>query len=140
MSRAEAHEFISRHHRHHSAPVGEKFCLGLSDGENIRGVATVGRPVARHADDGWTLEVTRCCTDGVKNGCSMLYAAAWRATRALGYRKLITYTLTSEPGTSLKAAGWRVVGEVRGRPWSCPSRPRVDTHPRQDKIKWEAPP
>jgi len=77
-------------------------------------------------------------TDGTRNACSMLYGAAWRAAKALGYRKLITYTLASEPGTSLRAAGWSVVGEVRGRSWSCASRPRVDKHPLQDKLRWEA--
>jgi hypothetical protein len=92
----------------------------------MRGVAIVGRPVARGADDGWTAEVTRCCTDGARNACSMLYAAAWRAVRALGYRKLITYTLAAEGGGSLRAAGFKVVGEVAGRSWSCP-RGRAST-------------
>ena len=67
----------------------------------------------------------------------MLYGACWRACRALGYRRLITYTLDSEPGTSLVAAGWRVVGVVKGQSWSVPSRPRIDKHPLQDKLKWE---
>lgn len=88
-------------------------------------------------DDGWTLEVNRCCTDGTPNACSMLYAACWRATRALGYRRLITYTLTSEPGTSLKAAGWKVIGQTKGRSWDTPSRPRVTVNP-QDRTLWEA--
>jgi hypothetical protein len=135
---AEACEFINLHHRHHLPPQGWKFGIGLNDGVKIVGVVTVGRPVARHLDDGWTLEVTRCCTDGTKNTCSKLYAAAWRATRALGYRRLITYTLASEPGSSLRGAGWRVVGQVDGRSWSCPSRPRVDKHPLEDKTLWEA--
>jgi len=98
----------------------------------------VGRPVARRSDDGWTLEVTRLCTDGAPNACSFLYAAAWRATRALGYRKLITFTLPSEGGASLRAAGWRLVGSTPGRSWSVPSRPRVDKHPLQTKLRWEA--
>jgi hypothetical protein len=85
------------------------------------------------------LEVLRVATDGTANACSMLYGAAWRAARALGWRKLITYTLVSEPGTSLRAAGWRVVGVVRGRSWDCASRPRVDRHPTLDKQRWEAP-
>ena len=138
MTRAEAHAFIAEHHRHHIPPVGDKFCIGISDGEKVRGVVTVGRPVARRVDDGWTLEVTRCCTDGVKNGCSILYAAAWRAARALGYKKLITYTLDTEPGTSLVAAGWKVIGRTAGGSWSMPSRPRVDKHPLQGKLKWQA--
>lgn len=102
-------------------------------------MAVVGRPVARHNDDDWTAEVTRLAVvDGQPNACSLLYGAAWRACRALGYRRLITYTLSTEPGTSLRAAGWRVVGEVRGRSWDTPTRPRVDRHPTQDKLRWEA--
>jgi hypothetical protein len=91
-------------------------------------------------DDGFTAEVTRCCTDGTRNACSMLYRAAWRAARAMGYRKLITYTLAEEGGASLRASGWRIVGEVTGRSWSCPSRPRVDKHPTQGKLRWEVTP
>lgn len=135
---AEANEFVDQHHRHHKSVTGAKFCLAVSDDDGVRGVAIVGRPVARALDDGWTLEVNRVATDGASNACSILYGAAWRAARAMGYRKLITYTLASEPGSSLRAAGWRVVGEVRGRSWSCQSRPRVDTHPLQDKLRWEA--
>lgn len=98
----------------------------------------VGRPVARHLQDGRTLEVTRCCTDGTRNACSMLYGAAWRATKAMGYTKLITYTLTSESGSSLKAAGWKVIGEAGGGTWNRPNRFRVDKHPTQLKLLWEA--
>ncbi len=134
----EANAFVEQHHRHHRPVVGAKFCIGVADDAGVRGVAIIGRPVARHLDDGWTLEVTRVATDGAKNACSMLYGAAWRASKALGYRKLITYTLSEEPGTTLRAAGWKMVGEVRGRSWSCPSRPRVDKHPLQGKLRWEA--
>jgi len=135
----QANAFVLAHHRHHQPVVGAKFCLGVAvTGGAIVGVAIVGRPVARHLDDGWTLEVTRVATTGQPNAASALYGAARRSAFALGYRKLITYTLASEPGTSLKAAGWRVNGEVRGRSWSCTSRPRVDKHPLQDKIRWEA--
>lgn len=134
----ESRLFIEKHHRHHLPSVGWKFGIGVSDGARVVGVITVARPVARALDDGWTLEVTRCCTDGFKNACSMLYGAAWRAAKALGYRRLITYTLKSEPGTSLIASGWKIVAEIRGRTWSCSSRPRVDKHPLQDKFRWEA--
>ena len=135
----EACAFIRKHHRHHKPPVGHKFSLAVADetGE-IRGVATVGRPVARMNQDGWTLEVNRVATDGCENACSALYAAAWRAARAMGYRKLITYTLVEEPGTSLRAAGWRLIGRTDGGSWSVPSRPRVDKHPLQAKLRWEA--
>jgi hypothetical protein len=137
ISFAEASEFVSRHHRHHIPPVGAKFSLGLNDGEKVVGVAIVGRPVARMSDNGWTLEVTRLCTDGTPNACSALYAACWRATRALGYRKLITFILDSEPGTSLLASNWRLVGECGGGSWSRASRPRIDAHPLQKKMRWE---
>ena len=137
MILVEANEFVAKHHRHHKPVPGAKFCLGISDGDAIRGVAIVGRPVARHLDNGWTLEVNRVCTDGVKNGCSMLYGAAWRATKALGYTKLITYTLAEEGGVSLRAAGWTLIGESGGGRWSRQSRPRVDLHPTQMKLKWE---
>lgn len=96
----------------------------------------VGRPVARGLQDGWTAEVLRLCTTGTRNACSFLYGACWRAARALGYTKLVTYTLASETGGSLRASGWRVVAEVKGREWTTPSRPRDPSHP-QDRLRWE---
>lgn len=138
MELDEAKVFIREHHRHHVPPVGHKFSLGLSDGERIVGVATIGRPVSRMLDDGFTLEVNRLCVlEGVPNGCSKLYAAAWRVARNLGYRKLITYILDSEKGTSLYASGWRLVHKTDGGSWSVPSRPRVDKHPTQSKLRFE---
>lgn len=138
ITQAEANAFIARHHRHHSPPQGWKFGIAVGDGSVVRGVVTVGRPVARHLDDGYTLEVTRCCTDGAKNAASMLYGAAWRAAKAMGYRRIVTYTLREESGTSLVAAGWIALYATPGRSWSCPSRPRVDTHPLGQKTLWEA--
>lgn len=135
----EANEFVRVHHRHHKPTVGHKFSLGVADESGaVRGVAIVGRPVARMLDDGLTLEVNRVATDGCPNACSALYGAAWRAAKALGYRRLITYVLSSEPGTSVKAAGWKCLGERGGGSWSVPSRPRVDMHPLQTKMLWEA--
>lgn len=134
----EANEFVRQHHRHHVPVVGHRFSLGVADESNtVRGVAIVGRPTARRLDDGLTLEVTRVATDGCPNACSALYAAAWRAARAMGYRKMVTFTLDTEPGTSLKAAGWKVVASTPGRSWSVPSRPRVDKHPLQERFRWE---
>lgn len=133
----EAVAFIRAHHRHHRPPQGHKFSIACSDGERIVGVATVGRPVARMLQDGWTLEVTRLATDGTKNACSILYGAAWRVTRELGYRRLITYILDTESGTSLRASGWREIGKRGGGSWNVPSRPRVDKHPTQQKIMFE---
>jgi len=138
ISYREACDFIRAHHRHHPPPQGWKFGVAVSDGERVVGVLTVGRPVSRHQDDGYTAEVTRVCTTGEKNACSMLYASAWRAARALGYRRLISYTLAEESGTSLRAAGWRCVGQTKGGSWSSPGRPRVDAAPTSQKTLWEA--
>jgi hypothetical protein len=135
----EANAFVIQHHRHHRPTVGHKFSLGVADEDGvIRGVAIVGRPVARMLDNGLTLEVNRVATDGCPNACSALYGAAWRAAKALGYRRLITYVLKSEPGASVKAAGWKCIGERGGGSWNMPSRPRVDKHPLQTKMLWEA--
>ena len=135
----EANAFVERYHRHHKPTTGHKFSIAVGNIERdeIVGVAIVGRPVSRHLDDGWTLEVNRCCTDGTKNVCSMLYAAAWRAARAMGYRKLITYILESEKGTSLKAAGWKCIGKCGGLRWTGKRRPEVDLYPAQMKIRYE---
>lgn len=136
----EANAFVAVHHRHHKPVPGAKFCIAVSEGEQVRGVAIVGRPVARMSDNGLTLEVNRCCTDGARNACSMLYGAAWRAAKALGYQRLITYTLPEEGGVSMRAAGWRLIGERGGGNWNVPSRPRVDTAQalRGQKLLWEA--
>lgn len=133
----EACAFVEEHHSHHQPPQGHKFSIGVNDGDKVVGVVMVGRPVARHRDDGFTAEVTRCCTDGTKNAASKLYAAAWRAAKAMGYRKIGTYTLGSEDGTSLKAAGWEVIHKTEGGSWDTPSRPRVDTAPTCQKYLWE---
>lgn len=135
----EANRYVNNLHRHHKPVVGHKFSIAVQDDEAIRGVVIVGRPVARLADDGLTLEVTRCCTDGTKNACSKLYGAARRATFALGYKRLITYTLPEEGGASLRAAGWRLLGEAGGGTWNRRERARVDKHPTQKKLRWEAP-
>lgn len=102
-----------------------KFAIGVADGDRLVGVAMVGRPVARHLDDGRTVEVTRTCTDGTRNANSALYGAAWRTARGMGYRRLITYTQAGETGASLRAAGLRPVTTLGPRGgWDTPSRPR----------------
>lgn len=101
------------------------------------GVAIVGRPVSRYLDNGLTLEVNRLCTDGTKNACSMLYAAAWRAARAMGYEKIITYTLDTESGASLRAAGWTCAGLAGGKRWTGSRRPAADLYPAQMKYRYE---
>jgi hypothetical protein len=149
ISLADANAFVAHHHRHHAAVVGHKFSIAVTDdqiprgelsGAPLCGVAIIGRPVARGNDDGWTLEVNRCCTDGTRNACSMLYGAAWRAAKAMGYLRLITYTLPAEGGASLRAAGWKLIGSRGGGNWNTPARPRIDTDAalRGQKLLWEA--
>lgn len=134
----EANAFIAVHHRHHHPVPGCKFCIAVADEYGIvHGVCVCGRPVARMLNDGWTLEVNRACTDGTRNANSALYGAAWRAARALGYRRLVTYTLPTESGASLRGSGWKLVGEEGGGSWSRTERPRVDRHPLQRKLRWE---
>lgn len=133
----EANAYVERLHRHHGAVRGCFFCVGVAIEGVIRGVAIVGRPVARRLHDGYTAEVLRVATDGCPNACSALYGACWRAARAIGFRRIGTYTLTTEPGTSLRAAGWTLLGEAGGGSWSREGRPRVDLHPTQTKLRWE---
>lgn len=133
----EAAAFVEAHHRHHDPPRGCIFCVGAASDGVIVGVAVVGRPVARMLQDGFTAEVTRVATTGERNVCSLLYGAAWRAARAIGYRRLVTYTLPEEGGASLRGAGFATLGEAGGGSWSRADRPRVDTHPTQTKIRWE---
>lgn len=129
--------FVAAHHRHHAPPIGWKFGIAVNDGEQIVGVVSVGRPSARMFDDGWTVEVTRCCAVDTPHVASKLYAAAWRAARAMGYKRLITYTLASESGISLKASGYRVVHQTRGGSWNREKRPRIDKATIEPKLLWE---
>lgn len=139
---AEANAFVAEHHRHHPPVVGHRFSLGAATTEGIVAVVIVGRPVARGNDDGWTVEITRLCIAAhlarSANAASWLLGRVRRAAAALGYTRIVTYTLASESGVSLRAAGYRVLHTVAGRSWDTPSRPRVDKTPLQDKIAWEA--
>ncbi len=138
----EAKEFVRLWHRHHRPPVGQIFSVGAADETGtLRAVAVVGRPVARHLDDGTTLEVTRTASDGTPYTNSLLYRAAWRAAKALGYRRLITYTQAGESGASLRGAGWRVLAHRPPRPgWDRPSRPWTDQGTAQiARTLWQAP-
>lgn len=130
---AEACAFVAAHHRHHKPPTGHRFSIGAARGGQLVGVVIVGRPVARDSDDGVTAEVTRLCTDGTSNACSMLYGAAARAARAMGYTAIQTYILESEHGASLRASGWEEVRRTKGGSWDCPSRPRTDHAPVEPK-------
>lgn len=137
-----ARDFVSEYHRHNGPPQGHKFSIGLWEGRRTVGVVIVGRPIAKANDDGLTAELTRCCVmEGKKNANSMLYAAAWRAAKGMGYRRMITYTLPSESGASLRAAGFVAVGQTRAAPkgWDTPGRPRdiPEKYPKGSKIRWE---
>lgn len=131
--------FIAAHHRHHRPPQGMKFTLGVAAKGTVVGVAVVGRPIARHLDDGLTAEVTRTYTDGTPNANSALYAAAWRAARALGYQRLITYTEQGESGASLRAAGFHPTARLAPHHgWDRPGRRRQPSN-QQDivRTRWE---
>ena len=142
-----ANAYVARHHRHNKPTNGHKFSVGAMKDGTIVGVCICGKPVARKLDDGKTLEVRRVCTDGTYNACSVLYGAAARIAREMGYERVITYTLQSEPGTSLKASGWRRVCEAGGVSWDMPSRPREESqttlfgeewkYPSEPKYRWE---
>lgn len=110
-----ANEFVRKLHRHSRPVVGHRFSVGVADQDGVlRGVAIIGRPVAPRLDNGKAAEVTRLCTDGTRNACSILYGAARRAARALGYAPIYTYTLPDEGGASLRAAGFRLDKEDAG--------------------------
>lgn len=137
----DARAYVAMWHRHHQPPIGAVFSIGVADDDGVlHGVVIVGRPVARHFDDGQTLEVTRTATDGTANANSQLYGAAWRAAKALGYSRLITYTQAGETGASLRGAGWRAIAHRPPRPgWTCPSRPRTSTGTEYiPRTLWEA--
>lgn len=133
----QANDFVQKYHRHHKPSRGHKFSIGVTDNERLVGVCICGRPVSRHLDDGKTLEVNRLCTDGTRNACSMLYSAAYRASVAMGYEKVITYILESESGTSLKASGYRCEGKAGGLEWNGRSKPKTEgQYPHEMKTRW----
>ena len=132
----QAQDFVRENHRHNKPPVGHKFSIAVYDGEKLCGVVMVGRPVGRYLDDGETLEVNRCCTDGTRNACTMLYGAAWRAAKALGYRRIITYTLKSENGASLRASGWICDGEAGKTHWTGQRYEQMELPITEMKVRW----
>lgn len=133
----EAKAFVAKVHRHHPAVHAHRFSTGVEDeAMQLRGVAVMGRPVARLIDQRRVLEVTRVATDGCPNACSALYGQACRIGKAHGFRYCQTYTLGWEPGTSLIAAGWKPVAIVRPQRRSRPSRPRADGLVAA-KVRWE---
>ena len=145
MSLKDANAFVLSRHRHHRPVQGHKFSIGVTKDDGVCGVAIVGRPVSRHKDDGMTLEVTRLCTDGTRNTCSFLYGACARAAKSLGYRKIITYILEDELGTSLRASNWEMEdddcgGEKWGSSYSGKKRESQDLfgikYPHKKKQRW----
>ena len=141
MELADANRLVERLHRHHGPARGHRFSIGLYRPTNGRTEATLvgcliaGRPVSRMYNQTTCLEVLRVATDGTPNACSLLYAAAARAAKALGFVRIQTYTLASEPGTSLRAAGWRCEGPAGGGQWGRPGRPRSTAVP-EEKHRW----
>lgn len=131
-----ARNFVAENHRHNKPPVGHKFSIACYDGDRLCGVAMVGRPISRYLDDGLTLEVNRCCTDGTRNACSMLYGAAWRAAKALGYKRIFTYTRQSELGASLRAAGWVCDGKAGGTHWTGQRYEQAEIALDELKLRW----
>lgn len=129
-------QFVGGHHRHNKPPVGHKFSIACFDGDRLRGVCMVGRPIGRYLDDGLTLEVNRNCTDGTRNACSMLYGAAQRAAKALGYKRLITYTLESENGASLRASNWICDGQAGGTHWTGQRYEQTEMVLGEMKVRW----
>ena len=138
---SEANIAVAVWHRHHQPAVGHRFSLGVIDEEGtLHGAAIIGRPVARLAGHpSKILEVARLVTDGTKNCCSMLYSAAARAGKELGYEKIQTYILAdSETGISLKASGWVCVGISGGGQWKhTDGKKRRTDQPTGKKSKWE---
>lgn len=136
-----AKQFVALHHRHNSAPQGHKFSIAIEAGGARIGVAMASIPRAIHQNDWETLEVIRCCVDErFRNACSKMYAAVIRIAKAMGYKRLLTYTLVDEPGSSLLAVGFSKEGIVKckGYGWDSPSRPRKkpERYPEGDKFRW----
>ncbi len=138
----EANAFVDRLHRHHNPVVRDKFRVGCEVDGKLVGVVQVGRPVARMLCDGKTLEVVRLCTDGTPHVCSFLYSRAARIAKEMGYERIITYILESEPGTSLKATGWTCEGIFGGgiveRPFPTAKSDRADLQEEEirEVVKW----
>jgi hypothetical protein len=145
-----ANTYVIANHRHNKKVLVHRFSIGVFDGDKLCGVAIVGNPVARKLCDGLTVEVHRCCTDGTFNACSILYGRCARIAKEMGFKKIITYILQSEPGTTMKAVGWYVDEANAGggeNGWNVPSRPRnfrqknlfgevIENYPIEKKVRY----
>lgn len=138
MTLRAARQYVDLNHRHHQAPQGGLFAVGCEVEGKVVGCAIVGKPVARMLNDGATVEITRLCTDGTRNACSFLYRVCVRVARAMGYARVLTYTLADEGGASLRGAGFAITRKTRAESWNRPGRGRTDKHPTQQKLRWEA--
>lgn len=137
LTLAQANNFVKQHHRHHKPCVGHRFSLGAYEGSELCGVAAVGRPVAREIDQYLVAEVTRLATNGSPNSCSFLYGACARVAKEMGFTKIQTYILESEPGTSLRAAGWVHAANTAGGDWNRGRRGNRRTdQPMCPKQRW----
>ena len=142
-----ANAYVAQHHRHNQPTNGHKWSLACYDGDRLCGVAIAGQPIARKLDDGMTVEIRRVCTDGTRNACSILYGACARVARDMGYKRVVTYTLETESGASLRASGFTNCGKAGGVTWDMPSRHReieqitlfgtVKKYPSEIKVRWE---
>jgi hypothetical protein len=149
----QANRYVQENHRHNGAMYAARFavCLVDPDSGDVHGIAVAGLPNARMSCDGWTLELRRVCTDGSRNACSMLYGACLRAAKALGYRRVQTYTMASEPGSSLRAVGFQPVAETKPDTWARYKQPEhagrthadmgwhddTQAHNWTAKVRWE---
>lgn len=137
ITQKKANEFVALLHRHHPPVHADIFRVAcIAEDGHLCGVAQAARPVSRYLDNGKTIEVVRCCTDGTYNVCSFLYTRLARIAKEMGYSKIITYILESESGTSLLASGWHKEADVRGHSWNCKSRPRSTKAPTCNKQRW----
>ena len=131
----EANAFVDKNHRHHGGTVGCKFAIGLYECGKLIGVAICGRPVSRHLDNGEICEINRLCTLGDRNACSQLYGACARIAGSMGYKKIITYILQSESGSSLKSSNFVCEGEAGGTHWTG-ERNKGQSIPHEMKTRW----
>ncbi|MBQ2256438.1 MAG: hypothetical protein II330_06205 [Clostridia bacterium] len=133
---APAKEFVKQYHRHNIPPQGGKFAVSCWKDDRMVGVAICGRPTARYSDDGETLEIYRNCTDGTTNACSKLYGACLRIAKDMGYKRVITYTLQSENGASLKASNFTCEGDAGGLAWTGSRKRNYFVSPQELKTRW----
>ena len=131
----QASQFIIQYHQHHGPPQGCKFCIGAFVGGKMVACVVCGRPVSRMLDNGRTCEITRLCSDGTPNACSFLYGACCRIAKAMGYKRIITYTLASENGASLRASNFLYDGIAGGVKWTG-IRDRGQKIPSEMKNRW----